>query len=238
MSNRKGLNLVLFFAIAVTAFGLLTTLLLASSPAMNQEDIPWRKPLVGSVFSLICIAGITATLFPDKCTRTFHSQTRKKQSSDDNPDFALHEPSIALKGHHPDCGEFSAHTILVDGHVFCAACTGLLSGGTAALIGTGLYFFAGWGVSQLDFWCVLTGQAGVFLGFIQLKFRGYVRLVVNALFVFGTFLVLVGIDKLVANLFVDLYLIGLAIFWLWTRIIISQWDHQRTCSGCQVCGEN
>jgi hypothetical protein len=126
----------------------------------------------------------------------------------------------------------------VDGQPFCAACTGLLLGGIVALIGTGLYFFVGWDLRQLDFWYVLAGQAGVFLGFIQLKFRGYVRLVVNALFVFGTFLTLVGIDKLVANLFVDLYLIGLVIFWLWTRIIISRWDHQRTCSECQVCGEN
>jgi hypothetical protein len=237
MSDGKGLNLVLFFAITVTAFGLLTTLLFASSPPMNQENISWRKPLVGSVFSLICITGITATFFPDKCTRTFHSQARKRQSINGSRDFAFNEPSIAVKGHHPDCGKFSAHTILVDGHVFCAACTGLLFGGTAALIGTGLYFFAGWGIGQLDFWCVLAGQTAVFLGFIQLKFRGYARLFVNTLFVFGAFLTLAGTDNLVANLLVDLYSIGLVLFWLWTRIIISQWDHRRICSRCQVCRE-
>lgn len=232
------LNSILSFAIAVSIFGLFSTLLFALRPPINQENISWRKPLIGSVFSVICIIGITATFFPEKCSQTLHSQRKESQTIHGNINFNLHRASIALKGHHPDCGRFSAHTILVDGQAFCAACTGLLLGGIVALIGTGLCFFVGWDLRQLDFWYVLAGQAGVFLGFIQLKFIGYVRLVVNALFVFGTFLTLVGIDKLVANLFVDLYLIGLVIFWLWTRIIISQWDHQRTCSGCQVCGEN
>jgi len=237
MSKGKGLNLALFFAIAVTAFGSSTTLLFASSPLRSQENISWRRPLIGSLFSLICIAGITATFFTDRCTRTFHSQRIKKQSIDGTKELVMQESSIARKGHHPDCGRFSAHTILVDGHVLCAACTGLLLGGTAALIGTALYFFMGWGLSQLDFWYVLAGQAAVFLGFFQLKFRGYARLFVNALFAFGAFMTLACTDKLAANLLVDLYLTGLVLFWLWTRIIISQWDHGRICSRCQVCGE-
>jgi hypothetical protein len=238
MLNGTRLNLFLFFAIAVSTFGSFATLLLASSPSMGQENISWRKPLVGSVFSLICITGIIATFFPEKCTQTFHPQRREKEAIDGTGNFALHRASIALKGHHPDCGKFSAHTILVDGRLFCAACAGLLLGGIVALIGTGFYFFVDWDLRQVGFWYVLAGQAGVFLGFIQLKFTGCVRLVVNSLFVFGAFLTLVSTDKLVANLFVDLYLIGLIIFWLWTRIIISQWDHQRICSRCQVCGEN
>ncbi len=238
MPKGTRLNSILSFAIAVSIFGLFSTLLFALRPPINQESISWRKPLIGSVFSVICIIGITATFFPEKCSQTLHSQRKESHTIHGNIKFSLHRASIALKGHHPECGRFSAHTILVDGQAYCAACTGLLLGGIVAMIGTCLYFFVGWDLRQLDFWYVLAGQAGVFLGFIQLKFRGYVRLVVNALFVFGAFLILVGIDKLVANLFVDLYLIGLVIFWIWTRIIISQWDHQRTCSECQVCGEN
>jgi len=57
------------------------------------------------------------------------------------------------------------------------------------------------------------------------------------LFVFGAFLVLVGIDALAENLFVDLFLTVLISFWILTRIQLSQWDHSRICRDCKSpCG--
>jgi hypothetical protein len=58
----------------------------------------------------------------------------------------------------------------------------------------------------------------------------------NMLFVLGGFLILVGMDELTGSLFVDLFSIALIVFWLFTRILLSQWDHWKICRKCgRVC---
>jgi len=222
------------FAVGVSLFGLFTTLMLTLYPPTIQENLLCRKPLIGSIFTLICIAGIVAVFFPKKCSQTFDFPKTKKPPISTTEDPELHKISITLKGHHPDCGGYSAHVIHVNNHAFCAACTGLLLGALVSIAGTALYFFGGWDVGQTGFPTVLFGQVGIVLGFIQFKFKGYTRLVLNAFFVIAAFLVLVGIDTLAENTFVDLYLVFLIVFWLWTRILISQWDHWRICHTCRI----
>jgi len=227
-------NFILMFIITVSLFGSFITLMLALHPPTTPENFLWRKPLVGSMFTLICISGIVAGFFPKKCSETFNLRKTEKTAISKIKNPNSHKVSITLKGHHPNCGNFSAHVIQVYGHVLCAACTGLLLGAFIALAGTALYFFAGWDIGQVGFLTVLVGQTGVLLGFIQFKFKGFTRLTLNAFFVFSTFLTLVGIDKLAENTVIELYLIVLIIFWLLTRILISQWDHWRICHECKL----
>jgi hypothetical protein len=230
------LNFILPFAIGVSLFGLFTTLMLAMYPPTVQENFFWRKPLTGLLFALICVFGIVAVFFPKKCSETYLHQTEKPTISEtENPDF--HEISINFKGHHPDCGRFSAHVAHIDGHVFCVACTGLLLGGLIALTGTALYFFVEWNIVEVGLSAVLVGQIGILLGFVQFKFKGYARLTLNAFFVFACLLTLVGIDKLAESIFINLYMIALITFWLLTRILISQWDHWRICHTCKLSCE-
>lgn len=230
------LNFFLPFAIGVSLFGLFTTLMLAMYPPAVQENFFWRKPLTGLLFTLICVFGIVAVFFPKKCSEIYLHQTEKPTISEtENPDF--HEISINFKGHHPDCGRFSAHVAHIDGHVFCVACTGLLLGGLIALIGTALYFFVEWNIVEVGLSAVLVGQIGILLGFVQFKFKGYARLTLNAFFVFACLLTLVGIDKLAESMFINLYTIALITFWLLTRILISQWDHWRICHTCKLSCE-
>jgi hypothetical protein len=119
----------------------------------------------------------------------------------------------------------------------CAACLGLFLGGIAALAGTILYFFGSLELGQFGLWAVLAGQATVLLGFVQFKFRGYPRMLANAFFVFAAYLTLAGIDGVLGSFYVDIYVVVLIAFWLWTRIMLSQWDHWRICHGCQrSCG--
>jgi hypothetical protein len=185
---------------------------------------------------LICVFGIVAVFFPKKCSEIYLHQTEKPTISEtENPDF--HEISINFKGHHPDCGRFSAHVAHIDGHVFCVACTGLLLGGLIALTGTALYFFVEWNIVEVGLSAVLVGQIGILLGFVQFKFKGYARLTLNAFFVFACLLTLVGIDKLAESIFINLYMIALITFWLLTRILISQWDHWRICHTCKLSCE-
>jgi hypothetical protein len=110
----------------------------------------------------------------------------------------------------------------------------LLLGGLIAIIGTVFYFFDGWHAEGISFPLVLIGVIGVAFGFIQLEFRSFVRLMLNTLFVLGAFLILVGIDELAKSLFVELLLAAFIVFWILTRIQISQWDHWRICSGCKL----
>ena len=217
-------DLVLMFCVGVSVFGILLITMWAISPPTISENFSWRKPLIGSVFSLICILGIFAALFPNQCSEAFHF--RKSNLS-----TASHQ--ILAASHHPKCVRFSAHVVRIKGRIHCAACTGLLLGAVIALVGVAFYFFSGWQISSGGFLAVLTGLGGVLAGFLQLRFRGFARLTLNVLFVLGAFLCLVGIDQLAQNLTIDLFLTMLIVFWILTRIQLSQWDHSRICHDCE-----
>jgi hypothetical protein len=140
---------------------------------------------------------------------------------------------IRATSHHPDCGKFSAHVTRIGNHTLCAACTGLLLGAIIALAGTAFYFFNGWDVKEVSFPAALLGVVGIIFGFLQLKFRGFIRLTLNTFFVLGAFLILVATDELTQSLFVDFFMVALIVFWILTRIQLSQWDHWRICSNCE-----
>jgi len=232
MPKGTRLNFTLVFAIGISLFGSFTTLMIALYQPVSQEDFFWRKPIIGSAFSLICISGLITVFFPKKCSEIVYLNETERPTDSDDENSSVHKAPIILKGHHPACGRFSAHIVRISRHVFCAACAGLLLGAIIAFTGAVLYFFAGRDFEQLGFLTVLVGQVGLILGFIQFKFRGYARLIINAFFVFATFLTLTGIDRLTENMFIDVYMIVLIIFWLWTRIMISEWDHLRICYAC------
>jgi hypothetical protein len=231
---RKGalLDPFLFFSLSVSIFGLITVLMLALWPPRFHESSSWRKPLIGSISSLICVGGIVAAFFPKACKA--ESDLRRSKTPV-RPGLARRDRKKASQGHHPNCGKFSANTIEVKGSVLCAACTGLLIGAILSLIGTAFYFFVGWQSDRSGLSMVLLGQAGIVLGFLQFRFKGYFRSGVNTLFVLSSFLVLIGIDALSENLLTGLYTLMLVGFWLFTRILISKRNNRRICSTCLSC---
>jgi hypothetical protein len=225
---------VMPFSIVVSAFGFFTVLALAAHNAGPTEAVAWQKPVVGSIFASICILGIVLTLSPRKCSETFGHKKRLEAAT------SFHHASnsvFSTKGHHYDCGKFSAHTIQAKGYVLCAACTGLFLGALGALFGTAIFFFVGWGARQIGFLAVVFGVAATAFGFLQFKFGGFARLILNVLFVFGAFLILAGMDGLIESLSVDLFSIALIAFWIFTRILISQWDHLKICRRCSISCE-
>jgi hypothetical protein len=195
------------------------------------ENITWRKPLIGSIFALICIAGSITTLFPKRCSGLFNLQRKENSKISHGKISKLNR---TVRGHHIKCEKFSTHTIKIQGHILCAGCTGLLIGAIIVLYGTILYFFIDWKPGLTYFPMVLIGITGIILGFIQLKFKGFFRLVLNTFFVLGAYLIIVALDNFTRNIFVDLYLIGLIILWICTRILISQWDHHRIYRSCKL----
>jgi len=217
---------ILMFTVIVSIFGVSVVMMLALNPPIIHENLSLRKPLVGSLFSLVCIFGIFAALFPKHCSSAFHY--RRGQMN-----FDSHQVLTTSKGHHPNCKEFAAHVIHINNHILCAACTGLLLGASIALTLTTFYFLGSWRFGEMSFSVVLIGAIGLVLGFFQLKFRGFIRLMLNTFFVLGAFLILAGIDELAKSLFVDLFLTALIVFWILTRILLSQRDHWRICSNCK-----
>ncbi len=117
-----------FFSVVVSIFGICTVFLLAVNPPPSSE-YPQRKLLVGSIFSLICMLGIIAALYPTKCSRRGHFKKEKNK----------------IKGHHPICGKFSAHVINFDNYTICSACIGLVLGALIALIGA-FFILLSWSV--------------------------------------------------------------------------------------------
>ncbi len=217
----------LIFLIATSIFGLLTTLALVTTEPVVRDSYFWRKPLIGSVFSAVCIVGIIAAFRPNKCSERFETEETTKTSG--NGVLLNHQ----IKGHHPACQRFSAHTIAFSTHVVCAACTGLALGAFLAILGTAIYIFAGNVPVETGQLMLIAGSVFVLLGFAQLKFKSSVRLALNAAFVAGAYLVLTGVDILVGNVLLDLYVISLIGLWIWTRIWLSEWDHARTCRSCK-----
>jgi hypothetical protein len=179
---------------------------------------------------LVCVLGALAVVLPGKCNSILGGQEKG------NP-FGFHSAASSirvLKGHHFDCEGYVSHTFNVRRRTLCAACSGLFLGAVAAIFGTVAYFFSNIELSQFSLSFLTAGIGLVALGFIQFKFPGLVRLLVNALFVFGAFLILLAADALLMNLFIDLYVISLTMLWILTRILLSQWDHSRICRSCGI----
>lgn len=221
---------MLIFSVFISTFGLISTVVLTLvSPTIMMENFPWRKPIIGSIFASICLCGMIAVLFPEKCSEIFDSQEKSELAT-------LHVKNVnscaVVRGHHPDCGEFPSHIVNLGKHPLCAACTGLFLGAIMALVGTAFFFFMNWSVGEHVLLTTFFGVTGVVLGFLQLRSEGIVRLALNICFVFGAFLVVTGIDNSVGSVFLDLFLVALIVFWILTRILLSQWDHRRICSRC------
>jgi len=234
MSQQHNIRSDIKYQLLVSFLGLLLLVVLTFFPPTATGDVPWRKPVIGSIFISICVLGILAVFSPNKCLRIFNIRKKKKTVGSDSAKFVSHGTSNALQGHHPTCGKFTAHIFRIKGKTFCAACVGLLLGGLLALAGAFIYFFGDWRAAEHSSLLVLLGIMGVSFGLLQFKFKNLIRLSVNTIFVLGTLLILIGIDELVHSLIFDLFVVSLIIFWLFTRISLSQWDHERICSDCEI----
>jgi hypothetical protein len=126
----------------------------------------------------------------------------------------------------------------VGGKVFCATCSGLFLGAVFVLVGVASYFFGNWQNVPNASSLVWVGIIGVILGLLQspvLTFqRSFVRVFSSALLAFGSCLILVGVDELTHNVSLDVFLVFLTVFWLMTRISLSQWEHEKMCSTCNL----
>lgn len=213
---------------AVSVFGLALVPLLLLQPNLQADQLTFRRPLVSAIYSVVCIAGIVAVFYPGKCRMTF-------QKPNVSPDSETPSSAVKFRGHHPDCEEFSANRIIIRGSAFCAACGGLLIGATASLVGMVLFSLGFFDLGTGSLWVLAVGEALMFLGLAQIKMGGYVKMAVNVLFVVGSCISLIVADLAGQSLLVDAYVLGLIVFMLWFRIVLSEWNNKRICVACGRC---
>jgi hypothetical protein len=217
----------LTFLIVVSVVGLALIPVLVLAPNLIYVQVPIRRGLAGTLYIVTCILGISAVFYSTKCKSLFmKSQSPLSQAS---------KSSAQIKGHHPDCQNYSANRIKVGGRVICAACSGLLVGAVTVFIGAVLHFFVGLDIVWSSVWLLALGEIWMLLGLAQIRFAGYVKVLVNVIFVVGSFVTLVETDLLGGNILVDLYVLALIVFMLWSRILLSEWNNRRICQKCQLC---
>ena len=229
MPQSEPSKFFLLFLVAVSIFGLSLVPVLLLQPSLQAYLSPLRRPLVGAIYSVVCIAGVVAVFYPGKCRMMF-------QKPNVSPKYSkTSESAVKLKGHHPDCEKFSANRITIGGSVFCAACSGLLIGAIVAMVGVVLFSLGFFVLGTGSFWVLVAGEVLMLVGLAQIKMRGYIKMAVNALFVVGSSISLIVADLAAQSLLVDTYVIGLIVFTLWLRILLSEWNNKKMCVGCGRC---
>ena len=220
------------YQLAISFVGLALVVALTFFPPIENNPVVWRKTVVGAVFCTFCALGVIAVFSPKQCGKIV--KTSKKNVHTKLDDFNSHETGPVLQGHHPNCGKYSAHVLKIHNKTVCSACAGLLVGGVLALAMSLAYFVVEIQLTKNSSSLVLAGVLATTLGLFQFKFGSVARFLANIIFVLGATSVLVGVDALVGSLVFDLFVVCLIVFWLFTRISLSSWDHEQICSTCDT----
>lgn len=201
------------------------------------------KQVVISVFMGICFLGGLAALLPSKCSKlTLHEQLDDQSQLKKTDAIQDDQRAIVYEGHHPPCGRFSAHVLKIGNKVYCAGCSGLLTGALIAILGSLAYednAFAVHGGAIFVFWL---GFSAVLLGLLQyakpLMSVGWFHFILNVVFVAGALFMLIGVIETNGTVVVEMYFLVTTMYWILARIVLSNLEHQKICAMCtsSLCG--
>ncbi len=231
LSSRGGLMPWVFISFSVVGLLLLTLL----TYNLNSVVFPLQRQVVGSLFGVICAFGVIAGVRPKLCSETAHFKKERDKSGSEGK--TLGHGQSGLSGHHPECEGFSGHVLRLGGRKYCAGCMGLVTGAVMSVVGSLIYFFADVNIAGAGVGLFWVGFVGVLLGLLQYNLFirwASVHYLLNVCFVVGAFLLLIGISELTSDFALQLYFLALTVFWIFTRIMLSQWEHKRICAKCSV----
>jgi hypothetical protein len=127
--------------------------------------------------------------------------------------------------------------VQIRGKTYCAGCIGLLTGASLAIAGSLTYSLQIISVVEEATPLFWAGSFSVLLGLLQyarpLMMNGWVHYLLNTIFVSGTFLLLVGVIEINGTLFVETYFLFILLYWILTRVALSNVEHQRICQQCE-----
>jgi hypothetical protein len=203
--------------IFLSEFSLMIVTSIAFKQSSTLYPFPFQEITPSVLFALICVFGIIAGISPNLLS--FGSRSERRGSK-------------GATGHHPDCGKFSGHVIRLMDKNYCAGCSGLVLGAFTSMVGLvislyGLFTFE----PVLVFWI---GTLFVSLGLTQHLIdlgSSWVHFWLNFWFVLGAWFMFESIQEL-NSFIVTIYFLILTVFWIYTRIRVSQFTHVSTCHDC------
>jgi hypothetical protein len=211
---------------------ILVVLIVFVIPFETKELLLLDKIIVGSVFIIICIIGITLAFWPGWIGDIFlkdQTQVGHQNSVDKNR---------KIKGHHLDCDNFNGHRFAINNKILCAGCIGLAGGSALAIFLMILYLIIPFHLSQLIYQIlILIGFTFIGLNYIEvviIKRNPKVHLGINTLLPVSFFFITIAVLELTGELAPGLIVIIILFLWLDTRIQLSKWHHDYIC---EICNE-
>jgi hypothetical protein len=225
--EKNDINRLYFSFISIT--GLFVLILLVIYAPHSETVYYLQKPIILSIFILICLVGMVAAVSPSRCVELSSSK------KDQNPRDYEGANQAKFSGHHPKCENFITHTYTLRGRKYCAGCSGLFLGAIIGISGTISYYFLGLSDSYV-FIIFFAGIVMVFLSLLQnLLFNveyNTAKFFLNLMLVVGSFFILTGTVELNSSLFIQVYFLLLVIIWILARISSSERNHTMICEDC------
>lgn len=221
----------LLINLCISCLGLLVVILLVFSPS-SSHSILWQKQIISLIFASLCFFGAIAVFLPNKCSKIAFGDIQNKDEII-NLSSERFSSIIGIKlihGHHPSLKSFSQHEYRIRNKSICAGCFGLFIGAILSIVGIIAY-----NLLNIDF--SIFAQSLVGLGVVAVALSVFspifyssssvIRILLNTSFILGMLFILVGIDSLISRLEINLFLVGLFVFWMMTRIFVSKHNHEK-----------
>jgi hypothetical protein len=213
-----------FPELLISVIGILLTISILNK---DKPHFSQQNPTYLLIFITLCILGAIATIFPRVCSFELN-----KNSSLPASRFTHVLGVNIIHGHHMDCTGFTNHEIRIGEKSICAGCLGLLIGSLIAIFITIIQATQRIPMqNQIGFLGIVFVIGGLPYPIVFQKSKPILRITLNTFFVIGFALVYIALSTMS-----DLGLlgIGLCIYWMYTRIILSNWSHDKICNNCDV----
>jgi hypothetical protein len=226
LNQTRNVIVYLIFSFIAAAF---LGILVITTPSDTSAITISEKRIIGGVFLICCIFGISFTIRPNWVRRYFPQKKNKEKN-------IINEGKRSFRGHHPDCHTFQNHIFQRKQKTWCAGCLGLFIGLCVSILLMILYIVIN--LTQLKIISYLFFILGLFilpfiyLEIIQRSKHPLVHILSNSMLPLSFFFITISVIGLTGKLVYGLFTILLCFLWLDTRIQLSQWRHRLLCMYC------
>jgi len=224
----------LIIHLVISNIGLIVVSFLVFFPS-NYVEITWQKQIISIVFAALCFFGMIAVFFPNICSKiAFGNKQNNNNTINLSSDkFSSFFGIKLIHGHHSTLKQFSNHEFRLRNKSICAGCFGLFIGGFISFIGIIMYNFLDivfFGVPQQLVWLGVVSVVLAIFSPIFYNVSSFVRIFLNIFLILGMLFILIGIDILFSSFGINIFLIGLFIFFIISRISVSKYNHEKIYS--------
>jgi len=217
---------IIFSFIAVLLLLILTLFVNPNNTNLSIFD----KSIIGILFIISCLIGISLTNNPGWIKRLLKNQFQKTSNNKTKKNVRKRE------GHHPDCDKFNMHTIEIKNKKYCTGCLGISIGCIISIILMIFYILNNVKISS-DILSYLVTLGFIILGLVFIEIminrrKIFAHIFLNSLLVISFFLIVVGIFEITGSIIYGIICIILSFLWLDTRIQLSNYHHKKICINC------